>query len=70
MWDLIGSEFGGRHLQYEMFYAGAPSVVKGKVYRTYDWTQAERLVDHCLAGYDLDTEVASLKASQERLTRR
>jgi len=24
-WDLIGSEFAGRHLQYEKFYAGACS---------------------------------------------
>jgi 4-hydroxyphenylacetate 3-monooxygenase len=24
-WDLIGSEFAGRHLQYEKFYAGARS---------------------------------------------
>jgi len=23
-WDAIGSEFGSRHTQYEMFYAGAP----------------------------------------------
>jgi len=28
-WDIIGSEFAGRHQQYEMFYAGAPFVVKG-----------------------------------------
>ena len=25
-WDAIGSEFAGRHAQYEMFYAGAPFV--------------------------------------------
>lgn len=24
VWDFIGSEFAGRHQQYEMFYAGAP----------------------------------------------
>ncbi|MFF8882807.1 4-hydroxyphenylacetate 3-hydroxylase family protein [Streptomyces flaveolus] len=28
-WDIIGTEFGGRHQQYEMFYAGAPFLVKG-----------------------------------------
>lgn len=28
-WDIIGSEFAGRHQQYELFYAGAPFVVKG-----------------------------------------
>ena len=26
VWDAIGSEFAGRHLQYEMFYAGESSV--------------------------------------------
>ena len=64
LWDLIGSEFGGRHLQYEMFYAAGPSVVRGRAYRTYDWAQAERLVDHCLEGYDLDTEAASLNQAR------
>ena len=27
-WDLIGSEFAGRHLQYEKFYAGASFIVR------------------------------------------
>jgi 4-hydroxyphenylacetate 3-monooxygenase len=59
LWDLISSEFGGRHLQYEMFYAGQPAVVKAKQYRTYDWAAAESLVDHCLASYDLATTSVS-----------
>ncbi len=28
-WDIVGTEFAGRHQQYEMFYAGAPSMVRG-----------------------------------------
>ena len=52
IWDLIGSEFAGRHLQYEMFYAGQPSVVKGRSYRSFKWDEAARLVDQCLAGYE------------------
>ena len=55
LWDAIGSEFGGRHLQYEMFYAGEPSAIKGREYRSFDWAAAERLVDDCLASYDLQT---------------
>lgn len=51
-WDLVGSEFAGRHLQYEMFYAGQPSVVKGRSYRAYQWDEALRLVDQCLQSYD------------------
>jgi len=27
-WDLIGSEFAGRHQQYEKFYAGASFIVR------------------------------------------
>jgi len=53
VWDAIGSEFGGRHLQYEMFYAGAPFVVKGHMFRNYDFAEATRLVTEALAGYDL-----------------
>lgn len=69
LWDLIGSEFGSRHLQYEMFYAGEPSAVRGRAYRSFDWAAAERLVDHCLAGYDLRTQPAAARAA-EGTTRR
>ena len=55
LWDLISFEFGGRHLQYELFYAGAPPVVKGRVFRAYNWADVERLVDQCLASFDLST---------------
>jgi 4-hydroxyphenylacetate 3-monooxygenase len=53
LWDLIGSEFGSRHVQYEMFYAGQPAVVKAKEFRSYDWGAAERLVERCLESYEL-----------------
>ena len=29
IWDLVGTEFGGRQLQYEMFYSAAQPVVAG-----------------------------------------
>jgi len=51
-WDLVGSEFAGRHDQYEKFYAGAPFVVKMNMYRNYDFATSRRLVDEALAGYD------------------
>ena len=56
-WDAIGSEFAGRHLQYEMFYAGDPSVVQMRSFREYRWDAAAGLVDQCLAG-DLAAPVA------------
>ena len=52
VWDAIGSEFAGRHAQYEMFYAGAPFVTKGHMYRNYDFAGASALVQRALDGYD------------------
>lgn len=40
VWDAVGSEFASRHLQYEMFYAGAQFVTCGHSFRTYDWVSA------------------------------
>jgi 4-hydroxyphenylacetate 3-monooxygenase len=54
LWDALGSEFGSRHLQYEMFYAGEPASIQGREFRTFDWAVAEAMVDRCLAGYDLE----------------
>ena len=54
IWDALGSEFGSRHLQYEMFYAGEPAAIQSREFRTFDWTAVEKLVDSCLAGYDFD----------------
>jgi len=48
-WDAIGSEFGSRHTQYEMFYAGARYVTCGHSFRTYDWAGAGALVDRLMA---------------------
>ena len=50
-WDAIGSEFGSRHVQYEMFYAGATFVTKGHSFRRYDWDGATALVDRVLDSY-------------------
>jgi 4-hydroxyphenylacetate 3-monooxygenase len=55
LWDVIGSEFGSRHMQYEMFYAGEPAVVKSREYRSFDWAGAQRLVDDCLDSYGVGT---------------
>jgi 4-hydroxyphenylacetate 3-monooxygenase len=52
VWDAIGSEFAGRHAQYEMFYAGAPFVTKGHMFRNYDFAGAGALVQRALDGYD------------------
>ncbi len=56
-WDMIGSEFAGRHQQYEMFYAGAPFVAKNYSYMNYNYKEALDLVDQCLKGYNLETMI-------------
>jgi len=53
-WDAIGSEFASRHVQYEIFYAGAAFVTKGHSFRTYDWAAATGMVGGFLSGYVLD----------------
>jgi 4-hydroxyphenylacetate 3-monooxygenase len=52
-WDAVGSEFGSRHQQYEMFYAGANMVTRGHAFRTCDWKQATGMVDSFMSTYDL-----------------
>jgi len=48
-WDLVGSEFAGRHQQYEKFYAGPYFVVRGHSFREAPWDYfngiAERIMD-------------------------
>jgi 4-hydroxyphenylacetate 3-monooxygenase len=52
-WDLIGSEFAGRHLQYEKFYAGASFIVRNHSFREAPWTEYHKVVDDLMAGYDV-----------------
>lgn len=54
-WDIVGSEFAGRQWQYELFYAGAPHLVKMRTFREYDFGRADGLVESALSRYDIDT---------------
>ena len=56
-WDAVGSEFASRHVQYEMFYAGATVFQRAAAYRTFDWDNAAGLVDGVLGQYDLPPEL-------------
>jgi 4-hydroxyphenylacetate 3-monooxygenase len=47
-WDMIGTEFAGRHQQYEKFYGGASFLLKQTMYRNYDFAQAKQLVESAL----------------------
>ena len=52
-WDAVGSEFGSRQSQYEMFYAGGPFITKGRAFQNYDWDTVTDMVDGLLDSYDL-----------------
>ena len=65
-WDALGSEFGSRHTQYEMFYSGPKVVTTGMAYRTFDWDRATTLVDRCMEGYDLPASTGTSGPPRDR----
>ncbi|HKC53899.1 MAG TPA: 4-hydroxyphenylacetate 3-hydroxylase C-terminal domain-containing protein, partial [Burkholderiales bacterium] len=63
VWDLIGSEFAGRHLQYEKFYAGASFIVRNHSFREAPWQEFHRVVDDLMATYDIPSPAAKRKVA-------
>ena len=63
-WDAVGSEFGSRHLQYEMFYSGPSFVTRGNSFRYFDWDAAKGSVDRFMESYSLEAH-RSLSAAAE-----
>lgn len=55
-WDLTGSEFAGRHQQYEKFYAGASFVVRNYSFMHTDWKALEGVAEQLLNSYDVPRE--------------
>ena len=52
-WDLVGSEFAGRHMQYEKFYAGPGFVMNAYSYHNCPWDELGEIVEGLLASYDV-----------------
>ncbi|MBM7046563.1 MULTISPECIES: 4-hydroxyphenylacetate 3-hydroxylase family protein [Rhizobium] len=52
-WDVVGTEFAGRHQSYEKFYAGAAFVVKNHNFRETPWDDFRKIVDDLMASYDV-----------------
>ena len=50
-WDMVGSEFAGRHQQYEKFYAGAPFIIRNHSFREADWGAFNKIVEDLMVGY-------------------
>jgi 4-hydroxyphenylacetate 3-monooxygenase len=51
-WDLVGSEFAGRHLQYEKFYSGPGVVVRSHSLREAPWPRFDAAVERAFALQD------------------
>jgi 4-hydroxyphenylacetate 3-monooxygenase len=51
VWDLVGSEFAGRHLQYEKFYAGASFIIRNHNFREAPWDDFHAYADELLKSY-------------------
>jgi 4-hydroxyphenylacetate 3-monooxygenase len=67
-WDMVGSEFAGRHLQYEKFYAGASFIIRNHSYRETDWSEFNKLVDDLMASYDYRTTADERHGAAARLS--
>ena len=52
-WDLVGSEFAGRHLLYEKFYAGNSIIVRNQSDREAPWERFHGIVDGLLDRIDV-----------------
>ncbi len=63
-WDAVGSEFGSRHLQYEMFYSGAPLVTRGNSFRFFDWDIPKGAVERFMGSYSLPNGPNVSKAAE------
>jgi 4-hydroxyphenylacetate 3-monooxygenase len=48
-WDIVGTEFAGRHMLYEKFYAGSSIVVRNQSDREAPWERFHATVDGLLA---------------------
>jgi 4-hydroxyphenylacetate 3-monooxygenase len=57
-WDLVGSEFAGRHQQYEKFYAGAGFIVRGHNFREAPWDRFHGVVDDLMSSYTYPSDPA------------
>ena len=51
-WDLLGSDFAGRHMQYEKFYAGPGFVMNSYSHGAAPWAEWAGAVDELLASID------------------
>lgn len=61
-WDLLGTDFAGRHSLYERFYLGPAFIVRGHNYREAPWEEMVGMVDRMLGSYSLPCEAGENRA--------
>jgi 4-hydroxyphenylacetate 3-monooxygenase len=59
-WDLLASEFGARHVQYENFYAGPPFLVRAHSMRLAPWDSFDGIVDAVMRSYGPETQAKTV----------
>jgi 4-hydroxyphenylacetate 3-monooxygenase len=52
-WDISGSEFAGRHMLYEKFYAGNSQIVRNSCDREAPWNKFHGIVNDLLANVEV-----------------
>jgi 4-hydroxyphenylacetate 3-monooxygenase len=52
-WDLLGSDFAGRHAQYEKFYGGPPHIMDLYSFFNCPWGERRAAVDRILDDMDI-----------------
>ncbi len=57
-WDLLGSDYGGRHTQYERFYGGPPFMNDMYSFWHMPWDERRATIDAILADMELPGETA------------
>jgi len=62
-WDMVGSEFAGRHQQYEKFYAGASFIIRNHSFRETDWGAFTAIVDELIGSYGFPAAAPAIRSA-------
>lgn len=61
-WDMLGSDFAGRHVQYEKFYGGPAFVNTHYNYLMCPWDEFQGIVEGVMSDYDVPAASQSAAA--------
>jgi 4-hydroxyphenylacetate 3-monooxygenase len=66
-WDYLGSEFAGRHAQYERFYAGPQFVHTLYNYNNCPWNERKQPIDELMSGMEVPDAHVPLESNEPDL---